>query len=67
MPFCADVEEWVVLGVVERVSVTTTSLGPFPVEHVDGEVVDGEGTSPGLEKKVQRRRACVERPSSWSA
>jgi hypothetical protein len=63
MPFYADVEEWVVLGVVERVSAVATSLDPFPVEHVDGEV-GGEGTSPGLEKKAQRRRACAERPSS---
>ena len=42
MPFCADVEEWVVLGVIERVSATAASPDPFPVEQMDGEV-DGEG------------------------
>ena len=44
MPFCADVEE---------VSAAATSPDPFPFEQVDGKV-DGEGTSPGLERRRRK-------------
>ena len=44
MPFCADVEE---------VSAATTSPDPFPFEQVDAKV-DGEGTSPGLERRRRK-------------